>query len=61
MSEVEIPFGKHRGEAIKDIPIKYLDWLLGQDWFVEKFDDLAEEVKEFLENEAGWQDGSFMN
>lgn len=26
-----INFGKHRGEKIRDVPIGYLDWLLGLD------------------------------
>lgn len=29
--EYKMPFGKHRGEKLSDIPIGYLDWLLGID------------------------------
>jgi hypothetical protein len=28
------PFGKHKGRKLADIPDTYLDWVVGQDWFV---------------------------
>lgn len=28
-----MPFGKHRGALMQDVPASYLDWLRGQDWF----------------------------
>lgn len=55
--ESEMPFGKYKGEKICDIDIKYLDWLIGQDWFCEKFEDLKNEVEAFLNNEAGYNRG----
>ncbi|KPK42093.1 MAG: hypothetical protein AMJ65_08210 [Phycisphaerae bacterium SG8_4] len=55
MSDKILPFGKHKGERICDCPILYLDWLIGQDWFIVKFEDLAAEVEEFLEGEPEWQ------
>lgn len=30
------PFGKHRGKVIAEIPDTYLDWIMGQDWFVRR-------------------------
>lgn len=27
-----IPFGTHRGTPMKDVPAKYLDWVIGQKW-----------------------------
>ena len=27
-----MPFGKHKGVAMRDVPAEYLDWLIGQDW-----------------------------
>jgi hypothetical protein len=30
------PFGKHKGKVLAEIPDTYLDWLLGQDWFVKR-------------------------
>lgn len=34
-----IPFGKHNGRDIKDVPAKYLLWLGDQDW-IWKFGDI---------------------
>ena len=31
-----MPFGKHKGSSIAELPSSYLDWLMGQDWFVEQ-------------------------
>lgn len=28
-------FGKHKGTPIKDVPADYLDWAIGQEWFVQ--------------------------
>jgi uncharacterized protein (DUF3820 family) len=28
MSDLTIPFGKHKGEDIEDIPTEYLEWFL---------------------------------
>lgn len=30
------PFGKYKGKTIAEIPSSYLDWLIGQDWFVKR-------------------------
>jgi len=42
--DVQVPFGKHRGTLIADIPCSYLGYLLEQDWFAVKFRDLYEQV-----------------
>ena len=55
MSEKTIPFGKHKGSAISECPIAYLDWLLGQDWFCERFRDLKEDIEEYLKGCPEWQ------
>lgn len=34
-----IPFGKYKSFPIEEVPDSYLDWLLEQDWFLEKFAD----------------------
>ena len=40
-----LPFGKHRGKDIGEIPSNYLTWLLEQDWMEEdQYDDLFEEI-----------------
>lgn len=50
-----IPFGKYKGNYASDIPVEYLDWLIGQDWFVDKFAELCEEVTLHLKNRPDWQ------
>lgn len=40
-----LPFGKHKGELICDVPASYLNWLLEQDWFAEKHKKLMDLVK----------------
>lgn len=25
-----IPFGKHKGERVEDVPLRYLDWAIGE-------------------------------
>lgn len=37
-----IPFGKHKGKPLSDIPTSYLEFLTEQDWFLEKFRPAAE-------------------
>ncbi len=53
-----IPFGKHNGKSIKDLPTKYLDWIIGQDWFCEKFKDLKDEVIKELKSRPEWDNQS---
>ena len=35
--ESTMPFGKHKGDKLKDVPNKYLMWLWEQDWLKEKY------------------------
>jgi uncharacterized protein (DUF3820 family) len=37
---LEMPFGKHKGQHIEEVPTSYIRWLLDQDWVAEKFGDL---------------------
>lgn len=41
--DIEIPFGKYKGQLIADVPNHYLNWLLEQDWFCKKFIDLKKQ------------------
>jgi uncharacterized protein (DUF3820 family) len=43
-----LPFGKHKGSTIAQVPRDYLYWLSGQDWFREKHYSLWEAVNSFL-------------
>ncbi len=47
-----IPFGKHKGKPIEDVDRGYLEWLLEQDWFLEKFG----KGKEAIEKELKFRD-----
>lgn len=41
-----MPFGKFEGEKIEDVPLQYLDWLVGED-----DDALNGRLKRYLKNE----------
>lgn len=41
---MKLPFGKHKGEAIEDVPLAYLKWL-------EERDDLRPDLREALQFE----------
>jgi hypothetical protein len=45
-----MPFGKHRGAPLRDLPNDYLDWLLG-------LDDLREPFRSRVEAEANRRRG----
>ena len=47
-----IPFGKHKGELCSDIPVDYLDWLIGQDWLKPQ---LKAEIEAHLESRTEWR------
>lgn len=33
LADVALTFGKHRGETLDSVPVDYLDWCIGQEWF----------------------------
>lgn len=43
-----MPFGKHEGESLDDIPLKYLDWLIGEDFMKEKFPNIKDIIEIYL-------------
>jgi len=52
----EMPFGKHKGEKLDDVPAEYLLWLWEQEWTKTKWRSLfayLEDCKEALEQEVG--------
>jgi len=57
-----LPFGKYQGYGIEDAPDKYLEWLLEQDWFCEKFADKVALIEKELSyrdefsSHIGWED-----
>jgi len=43
-----MPFGKYEGMAVEDLQTYYLQWLIGEEWFVKKFGDGAEAIRQEL-------------
>lgn len=43
-----LPFGKHRGKSLCEVPRQYLSWLDAQTWFAESYPRLAEAVTRSL-------------
>ena len=50
--DTQMPFGKHKGTKMKDVPSDYLDWLHGQFWvsdwptvlaYIEKMRDVIDD------------------
>lgn len=48
--DMPMPFGKHKGELIAVLPNTYIDWLLDQEFFEEKYPKhwaMAKKEKEY--------------
>lgn len=52
----EMPFGKHKGEHIEDVPTSYLTWLVEQEWCEEKFYSLYDAALIEIEYRKMWGD-----
>lgn len=52
MARTSVPFGKHKGVPFADVPVEYLDWLIGQTWLR---DDLKEDITAHLRTRADWE------
>lgn len=52
MPDPVIPFGKFKGQPCSEIPVNYLDWLIGQDWLSK---GLARDICEHLTTRADWK------
>jgi uncharacterized protein (DUF3820 family) len=44
-----MPFGKFKGQDIEDIETDYLEWIVGEQWFKEKFKDGRKAIEQELE------------
>lgn len=42
--DTSMPFGKHKGKPMRQVPMNYLSWLSEQDW-LEKWEDLDAYIK----------------
>lgn len=47
-----LPFGIHKGEAASDVPVEYLDWLIGQDWLRP---ELKRQIEDHLRSRPEWE------
>ena len=45
---IRMPFGKYKGVPLSLVDLLYLDWLLGQEWFMDKFASLYKLVDNYL-------------
>ena len=45
LAETIINFGAHRGKRFDEVPLKYLDWCLSQDWL---WDETKAHIKAYL-------------
>jgi uncharacterized protein (DUF3820 family) len=49
-----LPFGKHKGEDLRDVPLDYLKWIESQDWLK---DEMREEVQFEINRRSGDRPG----
>lgn len=51
---VRLPFGKsaNEGKTLEELPSSYLQWLLEQDWFEEKYARFVD----FVQQEWNWRE-----
>ena len=49
-----LPFGKYKGEHCSEVPVDYLDWLIGQDWMEEK-PALKTAIEDHLQTRPEWK------
>jgi len=49
-----MPFGKYRNVSLSLIPSGYFEWILKQDWFIMKYDELAYEIEQEMKERTKW-------
>lgn len=54
-SDIIMPFGKYQGQQLMNIPRDYLEWLLEQSWFEEKY----KKYKKYVEHQLERRDRSY--
>lgn len=58
-----LSFGEHKGKRLDDVPLLYLDWLVGEDWLHEETKRIVSEylsepvIKKELEKELENKEG----
>jgi Putative quorum-sensing-regulated virulence factor len=46
--ETKVPFGKHRGRRLQDVPLAYLDWALSVEPATPVFREFQRSAREYL-------------
>ena len=50
-----MPIGKnHRGKVIEDVPSDFLKWCLNQEWFLDQYPELSDEIEKELGFRSDW-------
>lgn len=51
-----VPFGQHEGKKIKDVPLKYLDWMMGliddESSQIHKYPDFMEALVDYMTQDS---------
>jgi hypothetical protein len=51
--ETKVPFGKHRGRRLQDVPLAYLDWALSVEPATPIFREFQRSAREYLGRRHG--------
>ena len=52
VGDYKLTFGQHKGERLSDVPIRYLEWCLDEDFD----DELKEKIRTHLDRQADYHD-----
>jgi len=55
---MNIPFGRHRGKPLCEVPRSYMRWLTSQIWFDLEYPELAAELRDVLNPDATPRDAA---
>lgn len=50
-TDIVMPLGQHKGQRLSEIPVEYLDWLIGEHWLRPA---LKRAIEEHLMGRRGW-------
>ena len=50
----KMPFGAFKGIDIEDIPNRYLEFIIGEKWFLSRESELTENIKKELKYRKQW-------
>ena len=54
--DLRMPFGQHKGQPLRAVPVEYLDWLIGAEFFqATRWDPFREQITAHLKGRPEWQ------